>query len=70
MPENTWVSHELLELHELLCGETTSAQQLQSAIDTVQDAELKSFLTMSLDAKCKRIAAMQQLARSIMQPNT
>lgn len=69
MPQNTWGPHELLELHELLSAETTTAQKLQNAIATVQDAELKSFLTMSLDAKYKRITAMQQLVQNAMQAN-
>lgn len=70
MSQNTWGPHEILELHELLCAETTTAEKMQAAMDKIKDPELKTFMQMSLDAKRKQIAAMQQLAQSAMQTNT
>jgi 5-hydroxyisourate hydrolase-like protein (transthyretin family) len=61
MRPNTFAPHELLDLHELLPAEVTTAEKLQVSIEKVNDNELKSFMQTCLTAKQNRIAQMSQI---------
>ncbi|SDE00690.1 hypothetical protein [Sporomusa acidovorans] len=61
MRPNTFAPHELLDLHELLSAEVTTAEKLQARISMVNDNELKSFMQTCLIAKQNRIAQMSQI---------
>lgn len=61
MNKSLFAPHELLELHELLAGEATAAQKLQTSLNLVQDAQLKTLMQASLTAKQTRISQVEQI---------
>lgn len=53
--------HEVMELHELIVGETNASQKMQSMMGIIHDPDLQHYLQSSLQMKQQRIQKLGNL---------
>lgn len=53
--------HEVMELHELLVGEVTAGQKMQSMMSVIHDKDLQEYMKWSLQMKQQRISGLEKL---------
>lgn len=65
MAENTiFSSLELADLHEIMALEIFTSQKIKNQMETVEDKELKEFMTESLRRKQQRVDDMGKIISS------
>lgn len=58
---NGFGPHEVMELHELLVGEVTASQKMQSMMSVIHDKDLQEYMNWSLQMKQQQIPALEKL---------
>ncbi|MBC8062665.1 MAG: hypothetical protein H7Y18_18690 [Clostridiaceae bacterium] len=59
--------HETLELHELLCSDSSEVKKLTAIVSNLRDEDLKNFIENYLDFKKDNIQAVGKLIDTIKQ---
>ncbi|SDI17655.1 hypothetical protein [Desulfosporosinus hippei] len=59
--QNELTTHEMLELHEILCNETLGIKKIESMISMVKDQELASYIKNNVTARRENLKGFQEL---------